>query len=158
MLRDSRSWLGMVLLLVLVGVGGPHAAFGQAPDVQALLERAREAGAPLQQMRTVVTRARQAGLSPDATASLLRPAVALAEKNLPTGPLLSKTLEGLAKQVPVGRIQPVLSQYRTNIEQAGRLVGQWTQRSEVRQLLGTSEPPPKKAPPELVTAAAEAQQ
>jgi hypothetical protein len=114
-------------------------------------------------MRTVAERARRVGLGTDATASLLRPAVALAEQDLPTGSLLSKTLEGLAKQVPVTRMQPVLQQYRTHTEQAGQLVAQWTRRSEVRQLLGATEKDPDAGPQKaertrLVTAVTEAQQ
>jgi len=135
------SWLGAALLLVVLGVGVPHGATGQPADVQALFDRGSAAGVNVEQMRTVVERARRAGLSNDATASLLDPVVTLAENDLPAGPLLSKTLEGLAKQVPAARMQPVLQQYRRHTEQAGQLVGRWTQRAEVRQLLGADTAP-----------------
>ena len=158
------SWLKVLLLLAVFAVGGgPGAAVGQEADVQALLDRGREAGADIEQMRTVVERARQAGLDAETTASLLHPAVTLAEQDLPTGPLLSKTLEGVAKQVPPARMQAVLQQHRTHTEQAGQLVTQWTQRSEVRQLLGGAEDAPgagsqEKARIRLITPIAEAQQ
>ena len=158
------SWLKVLLLLAVFAVGGgPGAAVGQDADVQALLDRGREAGADIEQMRTVVERARRAGLDAETTASLLRPAVTLAEQDLPTGPLLSKTLEGMAKQVPPARVQPVLQQYRTHTEQAGQLVTQWAQRSEVRQLLGDAEDASgadgqAKAHTRLITTIAEAQQ
>ena len=161
-LRVPWSRLGTALVLLVLGMIAPHAAVGQDADVQALLERGRKAGADAEQMQMVAKRARRAGLSAKATASLLRPAVALAEQDLPSTSLLSKTLEGLAKRVPPSRMQPVLQQYRTHTEQAGRLVNQWTQRSDVRELLGASENTPsnadKTARAQLVTATAEAQQ
>jgi len=160
--RGLWSWFGAALVLLTLSAG-PRLAVGQDADVQALLEQGRKFGADVEQMRTVAERARRAGLGTDATASLLRPAVALAEQDLPTGSLLSKTLEGLAKQVPVTRMQPVLQQYRTHTEQAGQLVAQWTRRSEVRQLLGATEKDPDAGPQKaertrLVTAVTEAQQ
>lgn len=163
MARGFLSWIGRSLVIALLVIGAPRAAFGQASDVQALIDRGRRAGAPVEQMRTVATRARKAGLNADATASLLRPAVELAEQDLPASPLLTKTLEGLAKQVPHARMQPVLQQLRTHTERAGQLVTQWTQRSEVRQFLGATENPPgggnrESARMRLVTAITEAQQ
>ncbi|MFB6272600.1 MAG: hypothetical protein ABEL51_06870 [Salinibacter sp.] len=139
----------------------PRVAVGQNAEVQSLLKRGRKTGADVDQMEMVARRARQRGLSAEATASLLRPAVALAEQNLPARPLLSKTLEGLAKGVPVPRMHSVLQQYQVHTEQAGQIVTQWTQQSEVRQLLGAGDAPqntPQKAPTQLVTAVAEAQQ
>lgn len=161
--QDPRSWIGGALVLILLLMGGPRSASGQASEVQALLKQGRQAGAAAAQMRTVAERARQAGFSPDATASLLRPVVELAKQDLPTAPLLTKTLEGLAKQVPHARMQPVLQQVRTHTERAGQLVSQWTQRAEVRTMLGTSEGTPGRGPPnemrtQLVTAVTEAQQ
>jgi len=131
--------------------------------VQALLDRGRTASADVEKMNAVVERARRVGLNNEATASLLRPTVELAQQDLPTSHLLSKTLEGLAKNVPPGRMQPVLQQYRGHTERAGQLVGEWTQRAEVRKLLGTTEDAPdsdvqRRARTALITAAADAQQ
>lgn len=155
--------IGWLLVLTLLLTGGPRLAVGQASDVQALLQRGRQAGADVDQMRTVAKRAREAGLSPDATASLLRPAVELAEQDLPTTPLLTKTLEGFAKHVPHARMQPVLRQVHNHTERGGQIVSQWAQRSEVRQFLGATDPPPDQghqnvARSRLIVAATEAQQ
>ena len=164
LLRGLWPGLGPALLAILIGGGAPlQAALGQPTDVQALLERGSAAGGNVEQMRTVAERARQAGLSEGAAASLLEPAVALAEQDLPTDPLLSKTLEGLAKQVPPPRMQPVLQQYRTRTEQAGQFVTQWAQRDEVRQLLGAENAASEAAPQtndraSLVAAITEARQ
>ena len=71
-------------------------------------------------MRTVATRAQNAGFGAQATAGLLRPAVDLAEQDLPAAPLMNKALEGLAKQVPAARMGPVLRQLGTHTREAGR--------------------------------------
>jgi hypothetical protein len=92
-------------------------------------------------MRTVASRAEQAGLSPETTADLLQPAVSLAKRNLPTTPLLNKTLEGLAKQVPANRMMPVVQNVQIHLEQGGALVSTWLDRGEVQSLLGGSTPP-----------------
>ncbi|WP_263789345.1 hypothetical protein [Salinibacter sp.] len=161
---DAWFWLGLALLGTVLGAGIPCGAAAQPADVQSLLDRGATAGADVEQMRTVVERARQAGLSNEATAALLDPAVALAEQNLPTKPLLSKTLEGLAKQVPPSRMQPVLRQYRIYTEEADQVVAQWTQRDRVRQMLDTEggDPPVPTAQADdrarLVTAVTETQQ
>ena len=88
MLRVPGAWFGAVLLVLLLRAGGPGIAAGQETGTESLLERGRKAGADAKQMQMVAQRARRAGLSAEATASLLRPAVALAEQDLPTGPLL----------------------------------------------------------------------
>jgi len=158
--RRSGLWLGTALALVLLGTSSPHTAAGQAAEVQTLLERGRAAGVDAGQMQLIAKRARRVGLSPKATASLLRPTIALAEQDLPTAPLLSKTLEGLAKRVPAARMTPVLREYRTHTERAGKFVRQWTRRSDVQKLLGSSETSSGSStfPTQLVMAVAEAQQ
>lgn len=159
----SWTWLQAALVLAVAVAGGPHVSVGQDAKVQALLERGRAAGADAEQMSAVIERARRAGLSTEATASLLRPTVELAQQDLPTSHLLSKTLEGLAKNVPPGRMQPVLQQYRGHTERAGQLVAQWTQQAEVREFLGEDENTPsptaqKNTHAQLITAAAKVQQ
>lgn len=150
--------LALSLALSLVGLG-PDRAAAQPAQVQALLDQAEQAGADVAPMRTVAERATAAGLSSDATADLLRPAVDLARQDLPTGPVLNKALEGLAKRVPPARMMPVLQTLRGHTEQAGRTVSGWLGRDDVRTLVGASSDdaqPPGRA--QLVTSIAEARQ
>jgi hypothetical protein len=125
--------------------------------VPSLIEQGREAGADVELMRTVAQRAETAGLRAQQTADLLRPAVALAERDLPTRPLLNKTLEGLAKRVPPARLSPVLRRLRTHTEQAGGLVSGWLERGDVRQLVGATGKDAA-ARTQLITSVTEAQQ
>lgn len=161
--RPIPVWAGALALLVALAVGWPPAAWGQSPDLNTLIERGKNAGANVEQMRALADRAQQAGLSADATANLLRPAVELAEQGLPASPLLTKSLEGLAKNVPASRMNPVLAQLRSHTERAGQMVSQWTERAEVRSFLGASDNPPGQGPADdartrMITAITNAQQ
>ncbi len=145
--------MGLVLLVLLL----PMSAAGQDGAVSSLIERGRQAGVDADLMREVVSRAERAGRGSEQTAELLRPAVSLAEKGLPTEPLLNKTLEGLAKRVPSGRMTPVLQTLQTNTERAGAVVSTWLNRDDVKQLIGDSKEP-SAAREEMITTATEAQQ
>jgi hypothetical protein len=128
--------MGAALGLVLLGLL-PTAAWAQSP-VQSLLEKGEAAGADVELLRTVADRAQKAGLDDATTADLLQPAVTLAERDLPSSPLLTKTLEGLAKQVPAGRMRPVLQQLQAHTQEAGALVSSWLEQPDVQAFTGAS--------------------
>lgn len=155
LLRGGLGALTGVLLCVLVL---PTSVQGQSP-VQSLIADGEAAGADAARMRTVASRAERAGLSPQQTATLLKPAVSLAKRDLPSTPLLNKTLEGLAKQVPSQRMTPVLQQLQTHTQEAGALISTWTQKSDARTLLGTNDGSlPDAARNQLIVNIAEARQ
>ena len=129
----KRVGSGLVLLLVGPVLG---AAAQPAPSVDQLMTAGRQAGVDLALMEQVVQRSERAGYTPDQTAQLLRPAVGLAQEQLPAAGVLQKALEGLAKQVPPPRIQPVLQRMHASTQQAGTLIGAWTQRPAVRAMMG----------------------
>lgn len=163
MVGSLAARTGGVLFLVTVLLGSTQTTLGQESTVQALIERGQQSGANVTQMQTVATRAREAGMTPTETTALLRPAVELAEMHLPSGPLLTKSLEGLAKNVPPSRMHPVLDQLRTHTERAGKIVSQWTQQPATKKLLGLSGPRENRGPPEdqrteMITAMTHAQQ
>jgi len=156
--RILSAWPGVAVGLLLLVLVVPQRGQGQTP-VQSLIDQGRTAGAEPTLLEAVASRAQNAGLSPEATADLLRPAVRLAEQDLPSTPLLNKALEGLAKQVPAQRMTPVLGQFRTHTEQAGALVSRWAQQEAVRRMFGSSDRPPSKAArDQLITNVAEARQ
>jgi len=131
---------------------------GQPASVQALIERGQKAGIDAEFMRNVASRAEKAGLGAEQTAELLRPAVTLAEQDLPTGPLLNKALEGLAKRVPPSRMTPVLQQLQTHTEQAGGLVSTWLGRADVQRFVDGAEKGPSAERSRIITNVTEAQQ
>ncbi len=147
------SLLGLVVFALLL----PTGAMGQPSAVQSLIEQGQAVGADVELMRNVASRAEKAGVGPEQTAELLRPAVTLAERDLPTRPLLNKTLEGLAKRVPPARMGPVLQKLQSNTEQAGALVTTWLGQDNTKRLVGES-PASSSARTQLVTTVTEAQQ
>lgn len=150
--------MGAILVAVLLfAVLLPTRAVGQPASVQSLIERGQQAGADADLLQTVASRAEAAGIGAQQTADLLRPAVTLAERDLPTRPLLNKTLEGLAKRVPPARMSPVLQRLQNHTEQAGGLVSGWMKRDEVQRLVGASGKDAA-ARTQLVTNVTEAQQ
>lgn len=156
--RIIPGWTEIAAGLLLLVLVLPGSVQGQDP-VQSLLEQGRAAGADADLMQTVASRAQNTGISAEATAELLRPAVRLAEQDLPATPLLNKTLEGLAKQVPPQRMTPVLQQFQGHTQRAGTLVSNWGARTEVQRMLGESNEPPAKADRDrLITNIAQAQQ
>lgn len=126
--------VGLAVLLFLVPV---HAS-GQTSSVASLIEKGETAGAPADLMRSVADRADAAGLGQETTAELLQPAVSLAERDLPASPLLNKTLEGFAKQVPPARMTSVLQQIQMHTERAGGLASQWLKQAPVQEFVGES--------------------
>lgn len=143
----------LVLLLVVLPVRAQEAS-----PVQSLLTDGAQANADPALLEAVATRAEQAGLSPQQTATLLRPAVTLAQQDLPSTPLLNKTLEGLAKRVPPQRMEPVLQQLQSHTTEAGALVSSWTRRPGVQSLLTSEGEPPPTSRNRLITSIAEARQ
>lgn len=125
---------GLALLLLLLPMHG----MGQVRSVESLIEQGEKVGANPDLMRAVADRAETAGLSPETTADLLQPALSLAEKNLPSSPLLNKTLEGFAKQVPPARMTPVLQRIQSHTEQAGAVASAWLDRADVQEFVGES--------------------
>ncbi len=156
--RTPPFWRGIATGLLFFALVLPGSVQGQAP-VQPLIEQGRTAGADADLMQTVASRAQEAGMSAEATTDLLEPALRLAEQDLPATPLLNKTLEGLAKQVPAQRMTPVLQRFQDHTQQAGVLVSKWGERAAVQRMLGESNGAPAKAERnQLIMNIAEAQQ
>jgi hypothetical protein len=130
-----------LLLLPLLPVGPtattPAAAQEASPSVAQLAHRGRQAGVPPDLLQNVRRRATRSGLSEAQTAGLLRPAVAMAEQGLPSAHVLRKALEGMAKQVPPGRVSGVLGRMRRHTAQAGQLIDPWLKRSDGARLVAS---------------------
>lgn len=128
----------MLCVLLIACAIGPLAAAGQASDLDALVNRGSAAGLSAGLLESVVERGERRGLSEDAIRGVITPAIELAENDLPGAPLLTKTLEGIAKNVPPARMQPVLQTFRTHTEEAGRVVDAWLASEGAADVLGSS--------------------
>ncbi len=151
-LKRGGFWLALLLVGPVVG-----ATAQPTPSVGQLVAEGSQAGVDPALMEQVVQRAERAGYTPDQTVQLLRPAVGLAQEQLPSAGVLQKALEGLAKQVPPPRIQPVLQRIQTSTQQAGALIRTWTQQPAVQAMMGDGAAPDPAAHDQLIRSAAQAQ-
>lgn len=129
----TRSTLYIAILTLLLWPATvPAQSVG---ELDALVDRAAEAGIERTVVSDLVERARQRGLNPEETAQLVEPAVGLAEEGLPGTPAVEKALEGLAKGVPFSRIHPVVGQLETHTREVGTYVREWARQNDVRAML-----------------------
>jgi hypothetical protein len=108
----------------------------QAQNLSELIEQAKAAGIEQSQINELQNRAAARGISDDDLMNIIRPAVAMAEQNLPHEMIFEKAFEGISKRVPAGQIQPVLNSIAEHSAEAARFVDPWVQRPEVSQMLG----------------------
>lgn len=121
----------MGLLLVLPVTGRAQERAG----LELLMQRGKQAGLSPVRLKQVSERAAARGLTKAQTAVLLEPAVQLAKQDLPAHLVLQKTLEGLAKNVPQARIQPVLERMRLYTEASGAFITAWLNKGSVQEML-----------------------
>ena len=110
----------------------------QAQSLPDLIEQARAVGIEQSQIAELQNRAADRGISEAELLNIIRPAVAMAEQNLPYEMIFDKAFEGLSKRVPAPQIQSVLNSISENSAEASRFVDPWVQMPEVRQMLDRS--------------------
>lgn len=131
--------LNITILTVWMLAAAPAVLAQSSPDLDALIDRGREAGLRGEQVQAVTDRAREQGLSAEQVAQLIEPAVQLAEQDLPGEAVLGKVLEGMAKGVPFTRIHPVVGRLQEGTREVGMFVRGWARRQEVREMMGGRE-------------------
>lgn len=107
----------------------------QAQTLGDLIEQARSAGIEQSRIVDLQNRAEARGISEDQLMNIIRPAIAMAEQNLPHEMIFDKAFEGISKRVPVQQIQPVLNSIAESSAQAAQFVDIWVERPEVGQML-----------------------
>ncbi|MEX0680726.1 MAG: hypothetical protein WD097_05035 [Balneolales bacterium] len=105
---------------------GPH---------QDILDRGVLAGIEEERLETLITRARERQLSSDELNLLIHPAITLAEEGLPHGAVMQKTMEGIAKRVPVESIRQVLNNMQAGLVRSATLVDPWLEHEEVQGMI-----------------------
>ncbi|MFU8812149.1 MAG: hypothetical protein ACNA78_04220 [Balneolaceae bacterium] len=108
-------------------------------NLDELIRQAQEAGIDQAQLQTLQSRAAAAGLSQAETAMLLRPALTMAERNLPHEMVFDKAFEGLSKRIPAQRMVPVLQQMTGHAQEAAAFVDPWIERPAVQQAISRRE-------------------
>jgi len=131
------SKLSAALLFVLM-LGLPAFTAAQNGTLSELIEQAREAGIEQSRIADLQDRAEARGITDDQLMQIIAPAVSMAEKNLPHEMIFEKAFEGISKNVPFQRMQPVFNSIVESSEQAAGVVDEWVTRPEVGQMLQRS--------------------
>ncbi len=129
-----KSLVKVAALLMIFAM--PLVAQAQAQSLPDLIDQARAAGIEQSQITELQNRAETRGISETDLINIIRPAVAMAEQNLPYEMIFEKAFEGLSKRVPAQQMQPVLNSIAESSAEAAGFVDPWVKRPEVTQMLG----------------------
>lgn len=124
--------LSLVILLLV-----PVSLFAQERSLPNLIERAIQAGLDGDRITEIEQRANISGVGDQDLVLLLEPAVELAEQNLPSDFVIQKMMEGFAKNVPAGRMTPVLQSIRDQTPEAASLADNWIGKPEVSSFMNS---------------------
>lgn len=126
--------MAVLLLVAVICLGAADQTMAQEglPD---MLDRARNAGIEQSMLEELQAKAKKRGLDNQEVARLIKPAVSLAEKDLPADHLIQKSLEGLSKGVPTSRIHSFISRLQSSTQQAATIVDPWMKSSNVQQMI-----------------------
>lgn len=136
-LKFHITKISAVMLFVLL-LGLPAVTAAQNGTLSEMIEQARAAGIEQSRIADLQNRAQARGISDDELMQIIAPAVSMAEKNLPHEMIFEKAFEGISKNVPFQRMQPVFSSIVESSEQAAGFVDEWVTRPEVGQMLQRS--------------------
>lgn len=107
----------------------------QAQTLGDLIEQARSAGIEQSRIVDLQNRAEARGIGDEELMNIIRPAITMAEQNLPHEMIFEKAFEGISKRVPVQQIQPVLNSIAESSARAAQIVDIWVEKPEVRRML-----------------------
>ncbi|TVR32293.1 MAG: hypothetical protein EA390_05445 [Balneolaceae bacterium] len=137
-MKEERKYMirpvAFLAVLLLMFSFAPVSAL-QAQTLGDLIEQARTAGIEQSRIVDLQNRAEARGISDEQLMNIIRPAIAMAEQNLPHEMIFDKAFEGISKRVPVQQIQPVLNSIAESSAQAAQFVDIWVERPEVGQML-----------------------
>lgn len=135
--KQTAIYFSCVLMLCTIyslsGVEASPQSLSLDEKLDKVVQRAEKAGIEADQLQMLINRAEQKGLSEKQIAALIRPAAELAEQNLPGEIIIQKAFEGLAKSIPPTRIEPVLMNFKSRIQQAEQVVDPWMKRNNTDQ-------------------------
>lgn len=129
--QKSIAMIAAFLLILMYSVSS--VAYSQS--LGDLIEQARAAGIEQSQINELQNRAQARGISDADLMGIIRPAVAMAEQNLPHEMIFEKAFEGLSKRVSPQQMQPVLNSISENSARAAMFVDPWVDRPEVGRML-----------------------
>ncbi|TVR29485.1 MAG: hypothetical protein EA390_09690 [Balneolaceae bacterium] len=126
------------LLLILFISVNPFIAIAQEGSLFDLMEHARTVGIEQEKLHNLQTRAQRNGISNADLMAIIKPAIIMAEQNLPYAVIFDKAFEGISKRIASVQMQSVLNSIAENSAEAAQLVDPWIDRPEIGRLLARS--------------------
>jgi hypothetical protein len=130
MIKPAAFLAVLLLMFSFAPVSALH-----AQTLGDLIEQARSAGIEQSRIVDLQNRAEARGIGEEELMNIIRPAIAMAEQNLPHDMIFDKAFEGISKRVPVQQMQPVLNSIAENSALAAQFVDVWVEKPEVNQML-----------------------
>ncbi|MCH2449565.1 MAG: hypothetical protein MK198_05405 [Gracilimonas sp.] len=134
----SKKMVRLALVSIIMSL--PFSLFAQQNSLSVLTQKATELGLDASYISKLQERAEANGISNDQLSEILKPAVALAEENLPFDMILQKTSEGMAKGVPIDVLLNVLEGLKVSTQNAAPIVNNWIQKPGVQNMANRSGP------------------
>lgn len=133
-LKLPLNFIKLMLLTVLFSAA-PLLVNAQQESLSGLIDRARAAGIEQSQIDHLQNSAAQNGINQADLMMMLRPAVSMAENNLPWNMIFKKASEGIAKGISPQQMEPVLGSIAEHSGRAAGFVDPWMNRVEVGKML-----------------------
>jgi len=119
--------------------------FGISSDIQAQqnatgnwMQKAREAGIEQSVLSDFQEHVDNQKVTEEQLSSILRSAVSMSDRNLPTDIIVQKALEGFSKGVSGDRIVSVVGQVQQSVAKAATIIDSWMEKPEVREMMSKS--------------------
>lgn len=139
-MKQLKKYINAGLMLLLFGMmlALPANTAAQNGSLAELIENARSVGIEQSKISNLQARAEARGISDQDLMSIIRPAISMAEMNLPHEMIFEKAFEGMSKNVPIERMLPVFSSIMESSDRAAGYVDEWVVRPEVGRMLERS--------------------
>lgn len=131
---NSSYHISNVIASIILILFLPTAIIAQ-DSLSDLIGEARSAGIEQSKINALQERAGQRGISDAELIAIIRPAVSMAEQNLPSDMIFDKAFEGLSKGVPFQQIESMLGMISENSIRAAGIVDPWIERPEISAML-----------------------
>lgn len=134
LLKLPLTFIKRMLLTVFISAA-PFLVHAQQESLADLIDRAKTAGIEQSQIDNLQNHAELKGISQNDLMTIIRPAVTMAENNLPWDMIFRKASEGMSKEISPQQMLPVLRSIAEHSERSAEIVDPWMDNPEVERML-----------------------
>ncbi|WP_138429568.1 hypothetical protein [Fodinibius saliphilus] len=127
--------INTLLLVVAMIFMASANIFAQQADMQEWIEKAKQAGISETVLTELQNRVVNKGLSLEQAKGVMKPAISMANQNLPSEVIIQKALEGFSKGIPGPRVLTVVEKMQGSIQQSAQIVDPWMKKPQVQEMV-----------------------